>query len=251
VRDTNGPVIVTQPENQLVMAGGTTGFSVSASGCPPLSYQWVFNGTNVLAGATNAMLTLINVTSLQAGLYAAVVSNVNGAVTSSPATLTVAELPRITQPPQNQTVVREGSAQFNVAAAGAAPLTFQWYFHCTNSIPAATQPILTLTNVTFADSGNYCVVVSNAFGTVTSQPAILRVLAAPDFVSISRTGTVASVTFSTISGLLYTVQYNDTLDPGGWVTLEKAFRQLGTGEPLTVPDPDTREPQRFYRILVE
>jgi hypothetical protein len=244
-------VIVTQPENQLVVAGGPAAFSVSASGCPPLSYQWVFNETNFLADATNAMLTLSNVTSTRAGLYAAIVSNANGAVTSSPAYLTVAESPTITQQPQNQTVVFGGSAQFEVTAAGTIPLTFQWYFACTNPIPAATQAVLTLTNVTFADGGNYCVVVSNAFGTVTSQSAILRVLAPPDFVLISGAGADVSVTFSTVSGLLYTVQYNDTLGPGGWLPLQGGFRRSGTGAPLIVPDPNTSEPQRFYRILVE
>jgi hypothetical protein len=251
VRDTSRPVVVNPPADQLVVAGAAAAFSVSASGCPPLSYQWVFNQTNFLADATNALLTLSNVTSLQAGLYAAVISNANGAVTSLLAELTVVESPSITQQPQTQTVVRGGSAQFDVTAAGTPPLTFQWYFDCTNLIPAATQSALTLTNVTLTDSGSYCVVVSNGFGTVTSQPAVLRVLAAPDFVSISRSGTIVSITFSTISGLLYTVEYNDTFGPGGWLPLPKGFRRLGTGAPLTVPDPDTFDPQRFYRILVE
>ncbi len=251
VRDTNRPVIVSQPADQLVVAGGTAVFSVSASACPPVGYQWVFNETNFLADATDAMLTLSNVTSAQAGRYAAVVSNANGAATSLSANLTVAESPTITQQPQSQTVVRGGSAQFEVRAAGTSPLTFQWYLDCTNPVPTATQAALTLANVTSADGGNYCVVVSNAFGTVSSQSAALRVLAAPDFILISRAGSVVSVTFSTVSGLLYTVEANDTLDPGGWSPLPKGFRRLGTGAPLKVPDPNAREPQRFYRIRVE
>ena len=40
------PVIVTQPTNQSVACGGTASFTVSASGAPPLAYQWHFNGTN-------------------------------------------------------------------------------------------------------------------------------------------------------------------------------------------------------------
>ena len=251
VRDTSRPVIVSQPVDQVVVPGGAVVFSVSATGCPPLSYQWIFNETNFLADATNAMLTLSNVTSAQAGFYAAVVSNANGEVTSLSANLTIAAPPTITQQPQSQTVVRGGSAQFEVTAEGTIPLTFQWYLDCTNPIPAATQAALTFTNVTFADGGNYCVVVSDVFGTVTSQSALLRVLAAPEFLSISRAGPVVSIRFSTVSGLLYTVQYNDTLGPGGWVPLQKGFRQVGTGLPLTVPDPNTRELQRFYRILVE
>jgi len=251
VPDTSPPLIVGEPADQQVLAGGTAVFSVNADGCPPLSYQWVFDQTNFLADATNALLTLSNVTAAQAGLYAALVSNPNGTVTSAPASLVLAESPAITQQPQDETVVLGGIAQFDLIASGTVPLTFQWYLDCTNVIAGATQAGLTLTDVTLADGGNYCVVVSNAFGTVTSQPALLRVLAAPDFLSISRAGSIVSVTFSTVSGLIYTVQFNDTLGPGGWVPLQKGLRRLGTGSPLIVPDPDTREPQRFYRILVE
>ena len=172
-------------------------------------------------------------------------------MTSSQANLAVVQSLTITTQPQNQAVVRGGIAQFEVIAASTIPLTFQWYFGCTNPIPAAIQPTFTLTNVTFADGGNYCVVVSDAFGSVTSESALLRVLLAPEILVISRAASIVSIQFSTVSGLLYTVQYNDSFHPGGWVPLAKGFRQVGTGMPLTVPDPDTRERERFYRILVE
>jgi len=41
------PGIVMQPGNQTVPVGGTATFTVTASGMPPLSYQWSFNGTNI------------------------------------------------------------------------------------------------------------------------------------------------------------------------------------------------------------
>src|SRR5207253_7548444 len=40
------PFIVTQPANQIVTVGGTATFSIAAGGSQPLSYQWVFNGSN-------------------------------------------------------------------------------------------------------------------------------------------------------------------------------------------------------------
>ncbi len=82
------PVIVSQPTNQTVMVGGAAIFSVTASGTPPLSYQWNFNGTNI-AGATNTTLTLTNVQLNQAGNYAVLVTNVYGSALSSNAALTV------------------------------------------------------------------------------------------------------------------------------------------------------------------
>src|SRR5208282_5304049 len=66
-------VTVNQPTNQVVTVGGTASFNVTASGTLPWSYQWSFNGTNII-GATNATLTLNNVQLSQAGNYAVLVS---------------------------------------------------------------------------------------------------------------------------------------------------------------------------------
>jgi hypothetical protein len=73
----NSPAIYSQPTNQMVAVGGTAIFSVLASGTPPLSYQWNFDGTNIV-GATNTTLTLTNVQLSQAGNYAVTVTNVYG-----------------------------------------------------------------------------------------------------------------------------------------------------------------------------
>jgi uncharacterized delta-60 repeat protein len=85
------PAITMQPTNQMVTAGGTAAFNVTASGTPPLSYQWNFNGTNIL-GATNTMLTLTDVQASQSGNYAVLVTNAYGSVLSSNATLVVVTL---------------------------------------------------------------------------------------------------------------------------------------------------------------
>jgi len=82
------PAITTQPTNQTVTVGGIASFNVTASGTPPLSYQWNLNGTNI-AGATNILLTLTNVQPAQAGNYQVLVTNLFGSVLSSNAVLTV------------------------------------------------------------------------------------------------------------------------------------------------------------------
>jgi len=81
------PIIITQPANQGVLLGGTATFSVLSSGRLPLSYQWQFAATN-LANATNATLTVSNLTVNQAGSYKVVVTNSLGSATSSNALLT-------------------------------------------------------------------------------------------------------------------------------------------------------------------
>ena len=85
---TGPPAILTQPVSQSVVAGANAGFSVTASGTAPLSYQWRFNGTN-LSGATSTSLTLAGVQPANAGSYTVAVTNSAGSATSAAAVLTV------------------------------------------------------------------------------------------------------------------------------------------------------------------
>jgi hypothetical protein len=86
------PIITAQPLSHNAYTNGTTGFSVTAVGAAPLSYQW-WQGTSPLAGQTNAWLTLRDVQSSDAGGYSVVITNSYGAVTSAVATLTLAAMP--------------------------------------------------------------------------------------------------------------------------------------------------------------
>ena len=86
------PSIVTQPQSQTVQVNGTATFSVSASGTPPLIYQWSFFG-NPIPNETNDTLVLSNVQTNEAGDYSVLVSNSSGSTNSQAATLTVSPLP--------------------------------------------------------------------------------------------------------------------------------------------------------------
>jgi hypothetical protein len=83
------PIIVTEPADQSVNSGQQVTFSVDASGAAPLSYQWMFDGTNVLVGATNSSFVLLHAQTSQDGTYTVLVPNSLGATNSQPATLTV------------------------------------------------------------------------------------------------------------------------------------------------------------------
>jgi hypothetical protein len=82
------PSITAQPLSQRVPSAGSVSFSVSVSGTPPFSYQWRFNGTNLL-NATNAAYAIQAVAATNTGKYSVVVTNLAGSVTSSNALLTV------------------------------------------------------------------------------------------------------------------------------------------------------------------
>lgn len=87
------PLIYDSPASQVVSVGQTAQFSVSVYGIPPLWYFWQHAGTN-LPAATNATLTLSNVTLASVGSYAVIVTNRYGSAISSAASLTV-----LTNPP--------------------------------------------------------------------------------------------------------------------------------------------------------
>ena len=83
--------------------------------------------------------------------------------------------PLVITNPANQTVAITSNAIFSVTATGAAPLAYQWRFNAA-AIVGGTNSSLTVSNVQFANEGNYYVIVTNSFGSVTSQLASLKVL---------------------------------------------------------------------------
>src|SRR5262249_31234346 len=85
---TTPPAITLQPRSQSVSLGANLSFRITATGTPPLSFQWLWNNT-AMPTATNSILALSNVTAMAAGAYRAVLSNDSGAVTSTVAVLTV------------------------------------------------------------------------------------------------------------------------------------------------------------------
>ena len=84
-----GPRLLTQPANASRAVGESVTLSVTAAGTAPLSYQWLFNGTNFIADGVTASLTLTNLQLTTAGQYSVLVTNAYGATNSQPAALTV------------------------------------------------------------------------------------------------------------------------------------------------------------------
>lgn len=168
------PSIFSGPVSITVIAGQNAGFAVGATGSTPLSYQWRFNGTNIPAATTSAY-TRLNAQPAHAGGYTVVVTNTYGSITSAVAVLTVVTPPAITAQPQSTNVAVGQNVTFTVGAAGTGPLLYQWRFQG-NPIPGATASNLTLNNVATNQSGIYSVVVSNAYGSASSQMAALTVI---------------------------------------------------------------------------
>jgi hypothetical protein len=82
--------------------------------------------------------------------------------------------PAITTQPVSQTVDPGQNVSFTVTATGVAPLSYQWRKGGVN-VTGATSASLTVSNVQPNQAGNYAVVITNAYGSVTSSVAVLTV----------------------------------------------------------------------------
>ena len=89
--------------------------------------------------------------------------------------------PFILTQPTNMTILTGNDAAFNAAVIGAAPLTYQWQQNGTNladgiGVSGVNTTNLTLTGVASNSATNYTLVVTNAYGAVTSSVVTLTVL---------------------------------------------------------------------------
>jgi uncharacterized repeat protein (TIGR03803 family) len=150
------------------------------------------------------------------------------------------------------------TASFTVLAGGTPPLAYQWQRNGTNlagglGVFGAASSILSLT-VTEGDAGGYDVVVTNAYGSVTSLVASLTVLGpnvplVPIPVTLQTQppeGGLWTLAFPTALGQSYTIQQNSDLSTTNWIT----YRTLiGDGSPVQFVLPSTSPPADFFRLL--
>ena len=123
----------------------------------------------MIAGATNAVLTIDRVQFSDAGSYSVVVSNAHGSVTSPEATLEVVPL-RIAFPPRGLYTFRGDDVRLSVTMDGPGPFHYLWRRNGAD-LPGANGPILELFDAQPYHSGNYAVFVTNAVGSILSPTA--------------------------------------------------------------------------------
>jgi len=169
--------------NRILLAGQSTLLLPSVTGSMPMSFQWYFNDAP-LSGQASPWLTLASAQPGQSGNYKFVVSNSAGSVTSSVVSISIGFPPLITQQPLSQTNIVGGTAQFSASVNGTGPFVLHWYQYSTVLFDdgrrfGSTTPTLTISNLTLADAGNYTLTMTSAFGSVTSAPAALTVIAPP------------------------------------------------------------------------
>jgi sugar lactone lactonase YvrE len=128
-------------------------------------------------------LRIASAAATNTGNYRVIVGNKYGSSTSAVVSVTVLPLPVIITPPATVAVAYGGTARLSVVAGGTPPLTYAWYARGANPVPGGTNATLVLPNVGAADAGSYRVVVTDLYGSVTSQAANLLVGYPPSIVS--------------------------------------------------------------------
>jgi len=244
-----------QPQSLTVASGNPATFVVTAIGTPTLSYQWEKNGSALanggnISGATTDDLTLSTASTNDVGSYTVVVANAYGAITSSVAILTLGAPPSITNQPVFLTVTNGQPAVLSVGATGTLPLAYQWQQNATNlsdgtNLTGSATAALTLLAAGATNAGNYDVIVTNAYGSVTSSVVALNVVFY--FQAPSQNGSTVAFSWLTTPGISYQVQYTTDLTFTNWINLGAAI--IATNTVTSDFDNLGPDPQRFYRIL--
>jgi fructan beta-fructosidase len=160
------PVFTVQPTNENLYVGQTAVFTAMAQSSQPVSYQW-FRGGSLLPEITNASLTLPNLQLSDANVYSVVASNALGVVTSSAVTLTVQPI-GISIPVQTLTLETGSNLVLAASVGGSQPVSLQW-FKDGIALAGATNATFAISNTTGLDAGQYILVATNAYGSITSS----------------------------------------------------------------------------------
>jgi hypothetical protein len=182
------PEIPIQPSSVSANQAASATFQVVAAGTPPFAYQWYTNGVALangggISGANTNILTITGLLPSSASTnFYCVVTNVYGAVTSAPASLTVYSSPQfLTADPVTYTnpmtlfggITVTGtnylgsSPTFSVYSPGLQPVGYFWF---TNGVAVggATGATFTLTNCVLTSPTNFTCIASNSLGKATN-----------------------------------------------------------------------------------
>ncbi len=176
---TNTAVITAQPQPVARHGCDPASFRVSAIATCPLTYQWYFQGLPI-SQATSNTLNLASVLPADAGDYFVTVSTPFASVTSQVVRLTVETLPVIITQPAAQSVRACEIVNLAVQPQGEPTcsfLSYQWQLGGAN-ILGATGRVHSF-EAQAETAGNYRVILSNRWASITSAVATVAVDARP------------------------------------------------------------------------
>ena len=114
----------------------------------------------------------------------------------------------------------------------------------------ASNPTLTLYNVTWSNAGNYTVIIANAWGSVTSSVVTLTVVLppSPNIQAFWQANGMLNFTWISVSNLTYQVEYTTNLASTKWINFgPRVTATSGTASASDFIGPDE---ERFYRVVL-
>ncbi len=257
------PNILTNPASQAVTVGDEAVFTVTATGIPEPTYQWLKNGTNLI-GETGSTLIIPSAQSDDAGDYSVEVSTPAGSVTSATATLTVNTsdntAPVFSAPAAESVFTINPGVSLsvtNVASDADLPaqtLTFSLLSAPTNAVLNSEGVLTWRPLLSQSDTTNVITIVVTDDGSpnlsaMNSYSIVVNPLTLPTLGSIASSSGAFSFTIDGQTGPDYAVQVSTNLATGDWITI------LSTNSPampfdFTDIDVDADAPVKFYRVLV-
>jgi len=220
------PAFTSQPIGKNVTNGTSVTFTATGSSTTPMTYFWLCNGTNLasggnISGTSANTLTITSATTNNSGNYQLVITNRTGFVTSSIAILNVGFVPAVSVSPPSLTLLAGSNAVFTATPGGTAPFGYSWKRSGTNfsgaGVSGTNTSVLTLAAVPTTSAGNYTVVVTNLFGSITSSIAPLTVVLPASIANSSVTNRTMqcgsnNVTFTFTAGGTTPLSYQWSLD---------------------------------------
>ena len=219
----NTPTIIADPQSVDAVVGSSATMSVRAIG-PSLCYQWFFQDTNAIPGATNSALTLTNITFQQSGSYSVEVYNETGQVFAPAVSLEVE-------------AGLQASPALVLAVSGPATVPFGLEF-CTSLSPSADwTPLATVTPV---DENPVFLEVS-----LDQAQGFYRATPPPNTFLL---GLIPALTILGESGTSLCLEYRSAVVPSSvWQPLTTLSM---TGEPQRFLDTSAfGQPRRSYRAV--
>jgi hypothetical protein len=228
------------------------------------TYRFSFNVTNIgLTPGAGQSFELLGTFISDTGFRSteAVAGNLTGIQGWNPFTQTAyatytmipAIFPLIVAPPAALTVHFGQSAQFVSGAIGAGPMAFQWQCNGTNLTNCARlcgcqSNTLTIAAAQLSDAGTYQLIVTNAYGSVTSATATLIVIETAPVLSspqISATGQFTMTVASDINAVFNILVSTDLVN---WRVVS-TFTNLSGNDTITLPVPSGNQTAAFYRLI--
>lgn len=179
VVNTGPPVFQPSPGNISAPLGTRVILSAFVGGLQPLTGQWHHNGTPI-EGATNRYLIIPITEDHHSGQYSLLVTNGRGETNTYFISLSIQSAPYLETAPESRSVPPWNPLELTATVCGVEPLTFQWRRDGTNlidngRISGVNESTLKLNTAEFEDRGDYYIVASNAFGSITGLVAQVSV----------------------------------------------------------------------------